>query len=86
MENREITLNGTKFILGKKYRDKFLGNEGVATAGVSYLTGCDQLQLAWNDSTGRPVSEWFDVTRIADVEVEQRKGGPGPNITSRVPV
>ena len=86
MENRTVTLNGTEFTLGKKYKDKFLGNEGLATAGISYLTGCDQLQLTWNDSTKRPVAEWIDVTRIEDVEVEKRAGGASPTIPSRAPV
>lgn len=80
METRTIKLEGTKFTLGKKYRDKVLGNEGIATAGAAYLTGCDQLLIRWNDSTGRPCSEWIDVTNIAEVEVKQKTKG-GPQIT-----
>lgn len=86
METREIILNGTKFTLGQKYRDKLLGNEGMAMSGATYLTGCDQLQLCWNDSTGRPCAEWIDVSRIEAVEIkEQKRGGPGPNMPHRAP-
>ena len=78
-EERKVTLGGTEFTLGKKYRDKRLGNEGVATAGITYLTGCDQIQLEWNDSTGRPVSVWVHVTDIEDVKVVKKAGGPPPS-------
>jgi len=78
MPERKIKLNGTNFILGKKYRDNKLGNEGIATAGISYLTGCDQIQLEWNDSTGRPVETWIHVTDIESVKVKPRDGGRAP--------
>jgi hypothetical protein len=82
----QVTLSGCAYTLGKKYTDKVLGNEGIATAGVSYLTGCDQLQLKWNDTTGRPVSEWVDITNIVEVEAPlSLKGGPAPNICSKHP-
>ena len=79
MKKRTITLNGAKFILGDKYRDKLLGSEGIATAGAAWLTGCDQLLLSWNDSTGRPVDLWTDVTRIEAVKVKKTPGGPAPS-------
>lgn len=90
MKTRKIQLNGAVFTLGKKYRDTLLGNEGIGTAGTSYLTGCDQLLLEYVDSTGRPVSGWIDVTRIEAVEgkkvqVPDKPGGPAPNIPSRAP-
>lgn len=85
LENRVVVLNGTEFTLGTKYRDKVLGTEGVAMAGASYLTGCDQLQLAARDANGMPYSVWIDVTRVEGVQVEQRPGGPGPDITMRHP-
>ena len=91
MKTRKIKLNGVTFTLGKKYRDTLLDVAGVATAGASYLTGCDQLLLEYTDSTGRPVAGWQDVTRIEAVQakalkVPSRAGGPAPNIPSRAPV
>jgi len=85
MEKRRITLNGTEFTLGEKYRDGLTDQEGTAIAGGAYLTGCDQLQLLWNDTTGRPVEWWVDVTRIEGVAVEPRDGGPAPMIPARHP-
>jgi hypothetical protein len=85
LENRVVVLNGTEFTLGRKYRDKVLGVEGVAVASATYLTGCDQIQLAARDANGMPYSQWFDVTRIEGVTVEERPGGPGPDITVRHP-
>jgi hypothetical protein len=85
LENRIVTLNGTEFTLGQTYRDSVLGVEGIAVASATYLTGCDQIQLAARDANGMPYSQWFDVTRIEGVEVDERPGGPGPDITVRHP-
>jgi len=85
LETRTVVLNGTEFTLGQKYRDTVLGTEGVAIAGASYMTGCDQIQLAARDANGMPYSVWIDVTRIEGVTVEERPGGPGPDITQRHP-
>ena len=68
LENKTVTLNGTEFILGKKYRDTILGNEGVATAGAAYLSGGDQLQLAWSGVNGEANHSWYDATRIEPVD------------------
>jgi len=86
MKTRTITLNGTRFTLGKKeYTDTITGFTGIAIAGISYLTGCDQLQLTSTDTTGRPCEVWVDVTRIEEVKVKPRNGGPAPMIPSRHP-
>lgn len=85
MDYRIVTLNGVDFTLGHTYRDRILGIEGVAVASATYLTGCDQIQLASKDANGMPFSQWFDVTRIEGVIVEERPGGPGPDITMRHP-
>jgi hypothetical protein len=85
LENRVVVLNGTEFTLGTKYRDKVLGIEGVAVASATYLTGCHQIKLAARDANGMPYSQWFDVTRIEGVQVEERPGGPGPDISQRHP-
>ena len=84
-KQRTITLNGAKFTLGKKYKDAVLGVEGIATASACYLTGCDQIQLSANDSTGRPFEHWVDVTRIEAVKVKPRNGGPAPTMPARHP-
>jgi hypothetical protein len=83
--HRIVELNGVNFTLGHTYRDSVLGIEGVAVASARYLTGCDQIQLASRDANGMPFSQWFDVTRIEGVMVEERPGGPGPDITMRHP-
>ena len=64
--------------LGKRYRDKINGFEGVATAHARYLTGCDRVLLEAVQN-GDLKEYWFDVTRLADVEIpddELRPGGP----------
>jgi hypothetical protein len=85
LDFRTVKLNGTEFILGRTYRDTVQGVEGIAIAGASYLTGCDQINLASKDANGLPFTHWVDVTRIAGVQVEERPGGPGPSITARHP-
>ena len=85
LKKRTVTLNGTQFTLGQKYRDAVLGIEGIALAGASYITGCDQLQLGATDANGMPFTHWVDVTRIEGVTVEELPGGPGPNIAPRHP-
>jgi hypothetical protein len=67
LKNRTVTLNGTEFILGKKYRETVLGTEGVAIAGAIYLSGGDQIQLAWTSSDGSANHQWYDATRIEPV-------------------
>ena len=85
MKNRTIELNGAKFTLGKTYKDSLLDVEGKAIAGASYLTGCDQVQLASKDANGLPFEHWVDVTRIEQVKVEKRPGGSAPRIPARHP-
>lgn len=81
---RTIKLNNTKFILGNEYEDTLLGTRGVAVAGAQYLTGCDQLQLTYTDKSGCVNDVQIDVTRIKDVKVEKKAGGP-PSISVRHP-
>ena len=85
MKERIIRLNETEFTLGKRYVDTIQGVEGLATAGASYLTGCDQIQLSSKDSNGLPFTHWVDVTRIEAVKVKPRNGGPTPMIPERHP-
>lgn len=85
MDKRTVTLNGAEFTLGDKYKDSMLGIEGIAAAGVAYLTGCDQVQLKLVDATGCPVEHWVDVTNIEAVKVQKRSGGPAPRMPARHP-
>ena len=85
MKKRTIELNGTKFVLGNKYRDKLLQVEGIAVASACYLTGCDQLKITFNDTTGRPVEHWIDVVQVEGVEVEDVPGGPAAVIPAKHP-
>ena len=52
----------------------------------AYLTGCDQLLIKYNDTTGRPVESWVDVTNIEGGKVKDEDGGPGPNIPCQHPL
>lgn len=83
---RTVTINGEKFVLGKKYRDKVLNIEGVATGYCTHLTGCDQICLSFQKEDGsKEVSgHWFDISRIEAVDekpvgmekAKSEKGGP----------
>lgn len=52
--------------LGKKYKDKITGFEGVATGYVKYLTGCNQVLLAPKVSATGAIGEsvWMDEQRL----------------------
>ena len=58
--------------LGRKYKDKITGFEGVATGYVRYLTGCNQVLLAPAvDSTGALRDpQWFDEQRLDVIDDE----------------
>lgn len=59
-----------KITLGKRYKDKITGFEGVATGYVTYLTGCNQALLAptvSNDGALRD-SHWVDEQRLTELE------------------
>lgn len=72
-------------LLGKKGKDKVTNFEGIITAKVSYLTGCDQYCLTPEAKDSKIESnQWFDVARVEivgkGVKAEQVtgevKGGP----------
>lgn len=67
-------ING--FTLGKKYRDKLLGIEGIATAYTHYLTGCDQVQLMRLVDNERKYDH-FDITEIEEVKIPKKAKRPG---------
>jgi hypothetical protein len=60
------------FELGKNYRDRVTGFEGMATGHVRYMTGCNQVLLAPRvGKDGKvPDSQWFDEQRL---EVADKK-------------
>jgi hypothetical protein len=72
--------------LGRKGRDKVTGFEGIITARVTFITGCDQYALAPKAEDGKiPDSVYFDEGRIEIIgdgitmrEVASEKRG-GPN-------
>lgn len=56
--------------LGKKYRDKITGFEGVAVARTEYLSGCFHVDLETGDpeKNNKPVHEWLDEERLVEVD------------------
>lgn len=56
--------------LGKKFKDKVTGFEGLAVAHIAYTFGSDQVQLVPQASEpGKyPECPWFDVARLDVVE------------------
>ncbi len=60
----------TNIQFGKKYKDIITGYEGIATAWVEYLSGCNQVLLAATiKGDGALISpEWFDIQRIQAIE------------------
>jgi hypothetical protein len=69
---KSLKLPDQDIILGAVYKDVVTGCQGVATAFVQYITGCNQVSLAQKvDSEGktRP-NEWFDVQRLQKISEE----------------
>ncbi len=55
--------------IGRTYKDKITGFEGVATGHVEYISGCNQLLLsskASNDGTTK--TNWYDDQRLELVD------------------
>ena len=65
-----VTLCGIQFKLGQKYRDVVLGTEGICTAGATYLSGGDQIQLEWPGNRGEVNRQWYDAQRVEPVADE----------------
>lgn len=73
--------------LGKTYKDRVTGFEGVATGEFRFLNGCVQYQLERKvtDSQSEPHYATFDVQRLEEVDAapveiaqDKRPGGPHP--------
>lgn len=78
----------TDVILGERYRDDLTGVEGVATARINFLHGCERVTLeVLNDKDGELKEYTFDAPRLIRVVTQQpvemkvaKTGGsrPGP--------
>lgn len=69
-------------VLGRKYRDKQTGIEGVATHVTFYQFACERVIIETLDNDKNIKEYSFDVQRLEDVETKQqatttRTGGPG---------
>lgn len=66
--------------LGRQYRDRIHGIEGIAVSHIRYITGCDQVNLE-RVVNGEVKNQWVDVTRLEGVELdpEENPGGPAPS-------
>ncbi len=64
-----------KITLGKTYRDKINGLEGVATARAVYMTGCVQVTLEgpFNKDKNEMSSWWVDEDRLELVRAKVKK-------------
>jgi len=68
--------------LGKKYRDKVHGFEGVATSRHEYLTGCTRITLERLSADGTEIKrETFDEPELE--KVPGRAKGSSPKKTDR---
>lgn len=64
--------------LGKRYKDKITGFEGVATQRTEYLDGCHHvgLQGPVNNDGKVPGIEYFDEPRLINLTDQAGLGGP----------
>lgn len=76
--------------LGKKYRDRVSGWEGIATARYEYMNGCVRVELSGADKDGHPKGHVFDSEQIElvpaakTVKVERKRTG-GPPVSTPMP-
>jgi hypothetical protein len=80
------TKNGfeSDIILGDRYRDTVSGYEGVATAAVFFLHGCERVTLEqWIEHAGEMRELTFDAPRLkhlmsGEMATSTRTGGSRP--------
>jgi hypothetical protein len=76
--------------MGRKYRDKITGFEGVATGYVEYITGCNQVLLAprVKEDGNKVGSEWYDEQRLELVgeEIIKLDNGINPGCDMAAPI
>jgi hypothetical protein len=66
--------------LGRKYKDKITGFEGVATGTVQYISGFNQVLLAPASTDGTlKDSHWIDEQRLELLEGEAIRLDNGDN-------
>lgn len=73
-------------VLGKKYRDRITGFEGIATGRALYISGCAQVLVApavMEDGAFRE-SQWFDEQRLTAADTDapivlDNSATPGPD-------
>ncbi len=78
---------------GKAARDKVTGFEGIITAKVQFLTGCDQYGIAPPAKDGKiGETNYFDIKRVEitgpginveEVKDEKDPGGPNRDAPSK---
>jgi len=80
-----------KIKLGKVYRDRVLGTEGIATAHCKYISGCDHIQLSRNENS-EVKYEWVDIVRLdavpskpVTVEKDYYRGGSADHPAKKGP-
>lgn len=72
--------------LGKKYRDKISGWEGILTARYEYMNGCVRVEISGADKDGQPKGFVFDEQQIelvpdGGVKTKPRRtGGPQTSV------
>lgn len=81
-QQKQLTADGKKVVLGKRYRDVVHGIEGVATSRSQYLAGCDRIGLEYV-SGGEIKTVAFDIVHLEEIpnapEVAQQRRTGGPD-------
>lgn len=75
----------TTIELGKIYKEKIHGIQGVATSHTRYLTGCDRVCLEWLKD-GEVKYHYADISILEGVEIadaDKKPGGPAKAPPSR---
>lgn len=75
--------------LGRTYKDKITGFEGVATGYVQYITGCNQALLAKKASDdGTLKNTWFDEQRLDVMKAKKIviENGVNPGCDDAAPI
>jgi len=66
----KLHIPGSPVNMGDLAKDEITGFEGLVTAHVRHLTGCDTIWLTskTEEHEGRPVERVFDVLQVLQVE------------------
>ncbi len=70
-------------LLGQTVRDSITGFIGTATGYAVYTDIKPQIRVEDIDTTGRPITKWYDVERLrvkgADVKLEEKEDDAMPD-------